>query len=51
MSQLFREAVGDAQEQYDTLLMHLSLIRDLTHLGQNAPVVRGRSRRSSPSAS
>lgn len=37
MSQLFREAVGDAQEQYDTLLMHLSLIRDLTHLGQNAP--------------
>jgi len=33
MSQLFREAVGDAQEQYDTLLMHLSLIRDLTHLG------------------
>ena len=37
MSQLFREAVGDAQDQYDTLLMHLSLIRDLTHLGQNAP--------------
>jgi signal transduction histidine kinase len=37
MSQLFREAVGDAQEQYDTLLMHLSLIRDLTHCGQNAP--------------
>jgi signal transduction histidine kinase len=36
MSQLFREAVGDAQQQYDTLLMHLSLIRDLTHLGQNA---------------
>jgi signal transduction histidine kinase len=37
MSQLFREAVSDAQEQYDTLLMHLSLIRDLTQLGQNAP--------------
>jgi signal transduction histidine kinase len=37
MSQLFREAVGDAQEQYDTLLMHLSLIRDLTLLGQQAP--------------
>jgi len=37
MSQLFREAVGDAQEQYDTLLMHLALIRDLTHIGQNAP--------------
>lgn len=37
MSQLFREAVGSAQEQYDTLLMHLSLIRDLTHCGQNAP--------------
>ena len=37
MSQIFREAVGDAQEQYDTLLMHLSLIRDLTHCGQNAP--------------
>jgi signal transduction histidine kinase len=37
MSQLFRQAVGDAQEQYDTLLMHLSLIRDLTHCGQNAP--------------
>jgi len=36
MSQLFREAVGDAQEQYDTLLMHLALIRDLTHLGQSA---------------
>ena len=36
MSQVFREAVGDAQEQYDTLLMHLSLIRDLTHLGQSA---------------
>jgi signal transduction histidine kinase len=37
MSQLFREAVGDAQEQYDTLLMHLALIRDLTHCGQSAP--------------
>ncbi len=37
MSQVFREAVGAAQEQYDTLLTHLSLIRDLTHLGQNAP--------------
>src|SRR5215470_429117 len=36
MSQVFREAVGDAQEQYDTLLMHLSLIRDLTHLGHSA---------------
>ena len=37
MSQLFREAVRDAQDQYDTLLMHLSLIRDLTRLGQHAP--------------
>jgi signal transduction histidine kinase len=37
MTQVFREAVGDAQERYDTLLMHLSLIRDLTHVGQNAP--------------
>jgi len=37
MSQVFREAVGAAQEQYDTLLMHLALIRDLTHVGQNAP--------------
>ncbi|MCC6849900.1 MAG: HAMP domain-containing histidine kinase [Deltaproteobacteria bacterium] len=33
MSQVFREAVGDAQEQYDTLLTHLALIRDLTRLG------------------
>lgn len=37
MSQVFREAVGDAQERYDTLFMHLSLIRDLAHIGQNAP--------------
>jgi signal transduction histidine kinase len=37
VSQVFREAVGAAQEQYDTLLMHLALIRDLTHVGQNAP--------------
>ncbi len=41
MSQIFREAVGDAQEQYDTLLMHLSLIRDLTQLGQHAPSFEG----------
>ncbi|MCC6765381.1 MAG: HAMP domain-containing histidine kinase [Deltaproteobacteria bacterium] len=36
MSQVFREAVGEAQEQYDTLLTHLSLIRDLTRLGHQA---------------
>ncbi len=36
MSQVFREAVGDAQDQYDTLLTHLSLIRDLTRLGERA---------------
>lgn len=45
MSQVFREAVGDAQEQYDTLLMHLSLIRDLTQLGQNAPSLEELARR------
>jgi signal transduction histidine kinase len=36
VSRLFREAVGDTQEQYDVLLTHLSLIRDLVDLGQNA---------------
>lgn len=34
--QLFRDAIGDSQQQCDALLTHLSLIRDLVNLGQKA---------------
>jgi signal transduction histidine kinase len=34
--QLFRTAIGDSQQQYDVLVTHLSLIRDLVHLGHQA---------------
>jgi signal transduction histidine kinase len=40
VSRLFREAVGDAQEQRDALLEHLSLIRDLVQLGHTAESFR-----------
>jgi len=36
VSQLFREAIGASQAQYDVLLTHLSLIRDLVRLGHHA---------------
>ena len=36
MVQAHRQALGDAQEQYDTLVTHLSLIRDLTRFGHQA---------------
>lgn len=33
--QLYRDAIGEGQQQNDALLTHLSLIRDLVSLGQN----------------
>jgi len=40
MSRIFRQALGDTHDQYDLLLTHLSVIRDLVRLAHSAESFR-----------